>query len=114
MSLARGGTWRRKRERLKAGESNGNLPLRNCLECSVPEPYRSPDWALVPAKTFGLNTNDDDDGWGLESYFVGEGSVAYCCKCSDENLDSTKVKNFYLANRTSEIGCFSLELRYLM
>ena len=36
---------------LKAGESNGNLPLRNCLECSVPEPYRSPDWALVPAKT---------------------------------------------------------------
>ena len=27
------------------------LPLRNCLECSVPEPYRSPDWALVPAKT---------------------------------------------------------------
>ena len=35
----------------KAGESNGNLPLRNCLECSVPEPYRSRDWALVPAKT---------------------------------------------------------------
>ena len=34
-----------------AGESSGNLPLRNCLECSVPEPYRSPDWALVPAKT---------------------------------------------------------------
>ena len=55
----RGEKW----ERLKAGESNGNLPLRNCLECSVPEPYRSPDWALVPAKkpAFGLNTNDDDD-----------------------------------------------------
>jgi hypothetical protein len=32
------------------GESNGKLPLRTCLECSVPEPYRSPDWALVPAK----------------------------------------------------------------
>jgi hypothetical protein len=37
-------------ERLKGGESNGKLPLRTCLECSVPESYRSPDWALVPAK----------------------------------------------------------------
>jgi hypothetical protein len=28
----------------------------------VPEPYRSPDWALVPGKTGPrLNTNDDDD-----------------------------------------------------
>ena len=48
----------------KGEESNGNLPLRNCLECSVPEPYRSPDWALVPAKT-GLRAilmmNDDDE-----------------------------------------------------
>jgi hypothetical protein len=35
---------------LKAGESNGKLPLRICPEFSVPEPYRSPDWALVPAK----------------------------------------------------------------
>jgi len=33
------------------GESNGNLPLRTCPGCSVPEPYRSPDWVLVPAKT---------------------------------------------------------------
>ena len=33
------------------GESNGNLPLRICPGCSVPEPYRSPDWVLVPAKT---------------------------------------------------------------
>ena len=63
MSLARGGTWRRKWERLKAGESNGNLPLRNCLERSVPEPYRSPDWFL-PKPAFGLNTNDDDDECG--------------------------------------------------
>jgi hypothetical protein len=31
------------------GESNGNLPLRICPGCSVPEPYQSPDWALVPA-----------------------------------------------------------------
>jgi hypothetical protein len=31
--------------------SNGKLPLRTCPECSMPEPYQSPDWALVPAKT---------------------------------------------------------------
>jgi hypothetical protein len=43
---------------LDVGESNGKLPLRTCLECSVPEPYRSPDWALIPAQR--LNTNDDD------------------------------------------------------
>jgi hypothetical protein len=47
----RGSIWRRKWERLKPGESNGKLPLRTCLECSMPEPYRSPDWTLVPAKT---------------------------------------------------------------
>jgi hypothetical protein len=28
----------------------GNLPLRTCPGCGVPEPYRSPDWVLVPAK----------------------------------------------------------------
>jgi hypothetical protein len=33
------------------GESNGKLPQRTCQEYSVPEPYRSSDWALVPAKT---------------------------------------------------------------
>jgi hypothetical protein len=33
------------------GESNGKLPLRTYPECSVSEPYRSPDWALIPAKT---------------------------------------------------------------
>jgi hypothetical protein len=31
--------------------SNGNLPIRTCPGCIVPEPYQSPDWALVPAKT---------------------------------------------------------------
>jgi hypothetical protein len=35
----RGGTWWRKWERL----NNGKLPLRSCPECSVPEPYQSPD-----------------------------------------------------------------------
>jgi hypothetical protein len=54
----RGGIWRREWGRLKAGESNGKLPLRTCLECNEPEPYRSPDWALVPAKPAqGLNSN---------------------------------------------------------
>ena len=47
---ADGGTWRLKWERLKAGENNGKLPPRTCPGCSVPEPYRSHDWALVPAK----------------------------------------------------------------
>jgi hypothetical protein len=51
LSQGRGGTWRQKWERLKAGESNGKLPLRTCQGCSVPEPYRSPNWALVPAQT---------------------------------------------------------------
>jgi hypothetical protein len=32
-----------------AGESNGKLPPRTCPGCSVPEPYRSHAWALVPA-----------------------------------------------------------------
>jgi len=31
------------------GESNGKLPPRTCPGCSVPEPYRSHDWDLVPA-----------------------------------------------------------------
>jgi len=30
-------------EHLKTAESNGKLPLRTCPECSVPEPYQSPD-----------------------------------------------------------------------
>jgi hypothetical protein len=34
---------------LKVGESNGKLPPRTCPGCSVPEPYQSHDWALVPA-----------------------------------------------------------------
>ena len=45
----RTGTWRRKRECLKAGESNGKLPPRTCPGCSVPEPYQSHDWPLVTA-----------------------------------------------------------------
>ena len=49
-------------ERLKAGESNGKLPPRPCPGCNVPEPYRSHDWALVPAKP-GLQ------GWILVNEF---------------------------------------------
>jgi hypothetical protein len=44
------------------GESNGKLPLRTCPGCSVPEPYRSPDWALVlPKLAQGLNTNNNNN-----------------------------------------------------
>ena len=45
------------------GESNGNLPPRTCPGCSVPEPYRSHDWALVPAKP-GLQ------GWILMNEWI--------------------------------------------
>jgi len=49
----RGGTWWWKvgTSKKKAGESNGKLSLRTCPGCSVPEPYQSPDWALVSAQT---------------------------------------------------------------
>jgi len=32
-----------------AGKSNGKLPPSTCPGCTVPEPYRSHEWALVPA-----------------------------------------------------------------
>jgi len=41
------------------GESNGKLPLRTCPGCSIPEPYQSPDWALVSAQ--GLNTYNNNN-----------------------------------------------------
>jgi hypothetical protein len=50
------------------GESNGKLPLRTCPECSVPEQYWSPDWALVPAKLAqGLNTNNNYTTYKLQT-----------------------------------------------
>ena len=57
------GTWRLKWECLKVGESNGKLPPRTCPGCSVPEPYRSHDLALVPAKP-GLQ------GWILMNEYI--------------------------------------------
>jgi len=48
--VADGGTWRLKWERLKAGGKQCKLPPRTCPGCSVPEPYQSHDWALVPVK----------------------------------------------------------------
>jgi len=38
-------------ENLNSVESNGELPLRTCPGCSVPEPYQLPDLALVSAHT---------------------------------------------------------------
>ena len=43
--------WRRRLKCLKSGESNGSLPLRPCPGSSMPEPYQSPEWALVPVQT---------------------------------------------------------------
>ena len=45
----RTGTWGRKWERLKSGESNGKLPPRTCPGYSAPYPHRSHDWAQVPS-----------------------------------------------------------------
>jgi len=66
--VADGGTWWLKWERPKAGESNGKLPPRTCSGCSVPEPYRSHDWALVLAKP-GLQ------GWILMNEWCGAESL---------------------------------------
>jgi hypothetical protein len=52
-SLASLWTWRHLATKVgtsKGGESNGNLLLRACTGCSMPEPYQLPDWALVPAE----------------------------------------------------------------
>ena len=66
-------TWRKGKYTVKimhvsvsgGGESNGNLPLRTCPGCSVPEPYRSPDWVLVPAK-------NRPKGWILMNEWMNE------------------------------------------
>jgi hypothetical protein len=54
------GTWRHLAAKVGTSKGRGKqwqIPLRTCLECSVPEPYRLPDWALVSAKPAqGLNT----------------------------------------------------------
>ena len=63
--MGRTGTWRRKWERLKAGESHGKLPPRTCPGYSRPEPYRSHDWALVPA-------NPASKGWILMNEWMNE------------------------------------------
>ena len=73
--VADGGTWRLKWERLKAGESNGKLPPRTCSGCSVPEPYRSHDWALVPAKP-GLQ------GWILMNEWMNHRWKSKCVQCA--------------------------------
>ena len=53
-SLASWRTWRHLVVKVGTSNregSNGKLPLRTCPGCSVPEPYQSPDWALVSAQT---------------------------------------------------------------
>jgi len=51
--LSRRWTWRHLAEKVETSKGGGKqwqLPLRTCPGCSVPEPYRSPDLVLVPAK----------------------------------------------------------------
>ena len=67
MSLARGGTYRRKWERLKAGESNGNLPLRNCLECRA-----------LPVAWLGSGScQNRPSGWCTQVFLYG---TPYSCQ----------------------------------
>jgi hypothetical protein len=42
-ALALLGTWRHLAAKVETSKCNGKPPLRTCPECSVPEPYRSPD-----------------------------------------------------------------------
>jgi len=101
--VADGGTWRLKWERLNAGESNVKLPPRTCPGCSVPQPYRSHDWALVPAKP-GLQ------GWILMnewiSLFEVIGTMAAYCVQSCYTFGSCIVQssNLYSARSTHIIG----------
>ena len=84
-----------------SGESNGNLPPRTCPGCIVPEPYRSHDWALVPAKP-GLQ------GWILmneyiyiyiythihTSMYIYMCVLSSCwetCRCIRTELDDTRI-----------------------
>jgi hypothetical protein len=64
-ALALLGMWRHLAAKVgtsKGRGNNGKLLLRTCLVRSVPEPYRSPDWALVPAKPAQrLNTNTNNN-----------------------------------------------------
>ena len=91
--VADGGTWRLKWERLRAGESNGKLPPRTCPGCSVPEPYRSYDWALVPAKP-GLQ------GWILmnERIYIYIYSIQYK-HCPDRRLFSADSDHAHITNK---------------
>jgi hypothetical protein len=73
------GTWRHLAAKVgmsKGRGNNGKLPLRTCLECSVPEPYRSPDWALVPAKLAQrMNNNNNNNN---NQTFPGARWYIYC------------------------------------
>jgi hypothetical protein len=58
------------------GESNGKLPLRTCPGCSVPEPYRSPDWVLVlPKLAQGLNTNNKNNILRIQWKYLAQSRI---------------------------------------
>jgi len=86
-----GGTWQLKWECLKAGKSNGKLPPRTCPGCSAPEPYRSHDWALVPAKP-GLQ------GWILMNEWMNEYSITRDLQCKPLLFFAWEIFSTYLSD----------------
>jgi len=96
--IADGGTWRLKWERLKAGESNGKLPPRTRPGYSVPEPYRSHDWALVPAKP-GLQ------GWILMNEWMINQPVLQKEETLRNRNTSQVNRRFYCQSLGGEIKC---------
>jgi hypothetical protein len=64
------GMWRHLAAKVGMSKGRGKqwqtTPKRTCLERSVPEPYRSYDWALVPAKPVqGLNNTNTNNNNNL-------------------------------------------------
>jgi hypothetical protein len=64
-ALALLGTWRHLAATVGTSKGRGmqwQTTPKTCPECSMPEPYRSPDWTLVPAETGPrLNTNTNNN-----------------------------------------------------
>ena len=55
------------------GKAMANYPLGTCPGCSLPEPYRSPDYALVPVQTSSraeyYNNNNNNNNNNNKAYW---------------------------------------------
>ena len=80
----------------------GILPPRTCPGCSVPEPYRSHDWALVPAKP-GLQGWILMIEWTAVLCFTVSRSKCVMLQTRERNWSSSMQKHWasYGTNRAS-------------